>query len=324
MMKQMTYAEALRDGIRLEMQRDPHVYLAGEDVGIFGGCFGQTAGLYQEFGPERIVDTPISETAIVGHAVGAAAAGLRPIVEIMFIDFMGVCMDEILNQAAKMRYMFGGKAKVPMVIRTPCGAGVSAAAQHSQSLEAFFTHIPGIKTVMPSTPADAKGLMCAAIRDDNPVIYIEHKMLLGLQGDVPEGEYVIPLGKADIKRKGSDVTIVAWSAMVHKALAAAEALAKEGISAEVLDPRTLNPLDKDSILNSVGKTGRLVIVHEATRTGGFGGEIAAIVADEGFDLLNAPIKRVTAPDAPVPFSPVLERNYLPSEEKIIKAVKELF
>lgn len=323
-MKQMTYAEALRDGIRLEMQRDPHVYLAGEDVGIFGGCFGQTAGLYQEFGPERIVDTPISETAIVGHAVGAAAAGLRPIVEIMFIDFMGVCMDEILNQAAKMRYMFGGKAKVPMVIRTPCGAGVSAAAQHSQSLEAFFTHIPGIKTVMPSTPADAKGLMCAAIRDDNPVIYIEHKMLLGLQGDVPEGEYVIPLGKADIKRKGSDVTIVAWSAMVHKALAAAEALAKEGISAEVLDPRTLNPLDKDSILNSVGKTGRLVIVHEATRTGGFGGEIAAIVADEGFDLLNAPIKRVTAPDAPVPFSPVLERNYLPSEEKIIKAVKELF
>jgi pyruvate dehydrogenase E1 component beta subunit len=324
MMKQMTYAEALRDGIRLEMQRDPHVYLAGEDVGIFGGCFGQTAGLYQEFGPERIVDTPISETAIVGHAVGAAAAGLRPIVEIMFIDFMGVCMDEILNQAAKMRYMFGGKAKVPMVIRTPCGAGVSAAAQHSQSLEAFFTHIPGIKTVMPSTPADAKGLMCAAIRDDNPVIYIEHKMLLGLQGDVPEGEYVIPLGKADIKRKGSDVTIVAWSAMVHKALAAAEALAKEGISAEVLDPRTLNPLDKDSILNSVGKTERLVIVHEATRTGGFGGEIAAIVADEGFDLLNAPIKRVTAPDAPVPFSPVLERNYLPSEEKIIKAVKELF
>ncbi|MBZ4654325.1 MAG: acob [Peptococcaceae bacterium] len=323
-MKQMTYAEALRDGIRLEMQRDPHVYLAGEDVGIFGGCFGQTAGLYQEFGPERIVDTPISETAIVGHAVGAAAAGLRPIVEIMFIDFMGVCMDEILNQAAKMRYMFGGKAKVPMVIRTPCGAGVSAAAQHSQSLEAFFTHIPGIKTVMPSTPADAKGLMCAAIRDDNPVIYIEHKMLLGLQGDVPEGEYVIPLGKADIKRKGSDVTIVAWSAMVHKALAAAEALAKEGISAEVLDPRTLNPLDKDSILNSVGKTERLVIVHEATRTGGFGGEIAAIVADEGFDLLNAPIKRVTAPDAPVPFSPVLERNYLPSEEKIIKAVKELF
>ncbi|MFZ5755103.1 MAG: alpha-ketoacid dehydrogenase subunit beta [Bacillota bacterium] len=323
-MKQMTYAEALRDGIRLEMQRDPHVYLAGEDVGIFGGCFGQTAGLYQEFGPERIVDTPISETAIVGHAVGAAAAGLRPIVEIMFIDFMGVCMDEILNQAAKMRYMFGGKAKVPMVIRTPCGAGVSAAAQHSQSLEAFFAHIPGIKTVMPSTPADAKGLMCAAIRDDNPVIYIEHKMLLGLQGDVPEGEYVIPLGKADIKRRGSDVTIVAWSAMVHKALAAAEALAKEGISAEVLDPRTLNPLDKDSILNSVGKTGRLVIVHEATRTGGFGGEIAAIVADEGFDLLNAPIKRVTAPDAPVPFSPVLERKYLPSEEKIINAVKELF
>lgn len=320
----MTYAEALRDGMRVEMLRDPNVYLAGEDVGPFGGCFGQTAGLYQEFGPDRIVDTPISETAIVGHAVGAAAAGLRPIAEIMFVDFMGVCMDEILNQAAKMRYMFGGKAKVPMVVRTPCGAGLGAAAQHSQCLEAFFTHIPGIKTVMPSTPADAKGLMAAAIRDDNPVIYIEHKLLLGVQGEVPEGEYLVPLGKADIKREGSDITIVAWSAMVHKALAAAEALAKEGISAEVLDPRTLSPLDKDSILNSVGKTGKLLIVHEANRTGGFGGEIAAIVADEGFDLLNAPIKRVTAPDTPVPFSPVLESSYLPNEAKIIKAVKEMF
>lgn len=320
----MTYAEALRDGMRYEMKRDPNVYLAGEDVGKFGGCFGQTMGLYQEFGPERIVDTPISETAIVGHAVGAAAAGLRPIAEIMFVDFMGVCMDEILNQASKMRYMFGGKARIPMVVRTPCGAGLGAAAQHSQSLEAWFTHIPGIKTVMPSTPADAKGLMISAIRDDNPVIYIEHKLLLGIQGDVPEGEYIVPLGKADIKREGSDVTIVAWSAMVHKALAAAEALAKEGISAEVLDPRTLSPLDKDSILKSVAKTGRIVIAHEANLTGGFGGEIAAIVADEGFDLLNAPIKRVAAPDTPVPFSPVLERAYLPGEVRIIKAVKEMF
>lgn len=323
-MKQMTYAEAMRDGIRVEMKRDPNVYLAGEDVGQFGGCFGQVAGLFEEFGPGRVIDTPISETAIVGHAVGAAAAGLRPIVEIMFIDFMGVCMDEILNQAAKMRYMFGGKAKVPMVVRTPCGGGLGAAAQHSQCLEAFFTHIPGIRVVMPATPADAKGLMVSAIRDDNPVIYIEHKMLLGLQGDVPEGEYTVPLGKAEIKRAGSDVTIVAWSAMVHKALAAAEALAKEGISAEVIDPRTLAPFDKESLLQSVGKTGKLVIVHEANLTGGFGGEIAAIVADEGFDLLNAPIKRVTAPDTPVPFATVLEKAYLPSEEKIIKAVKEMF
>lgn len=320
----MTYAEAERDGIRLEMLRDPNVYLAGEDVGIFGGCFGQTTGLFQEFGPQRVVDTPISETAIIGHAVGAAAAGLRPVVEIMFIDFMGVCMDEVLNQAAKMRYMFGGKATLPMVIRTPCGAGVGAAAQHSQSLEALFTHIPGIKVVMPSTPADAKGLMAGAIRDNNPVIYIENKVLLGVQGDVPEGEYIVPLGKADIKRVGSDVTIVAWSGMVPKALAAADMLAKEGISAEVVDPRTLNPLDKDTIMNSVAKTGRLVIVHEAVKTGGFAGEIAAIVADEGFDLLNAPIKRVTAPDCPVPFSPILEKAFLPNEEKIFKAVKELF
>ncbi len=323
-MAEMTYAEAIRDGMRQEMKRDRNVYLYGEDVGIFGGCFGVTAGLFQEFGPERVIDTPITETAIAGSAVGAAAAGLRPIAEIMFVDFMGVCMDEILNQAAKMRYMFGGKAKLPMVIRTPCGAGFSAAAQHSQTLEAWFTHIPGLKVVMPGTAADGKGLMEAAIRDDNPVIFIEHKVLLGAKGEVPEGEYLVPIGKADIKREGTDVTIVAWSLMLSKALAAAESLAQEGISAEVLDPRSLVPLDKEAILNSVKKTGKLVIVHEAVRTSGFGGEIAAIVADEGFDLLDAPIKRVTAPDTPIPFSPVLESAYIPSEEKIIKAVKELF
>jgi len=323
-MKEMTYAEAIRDGMRMEMKRDPKVLLYGEDVGMFGGCFGVTAGLYEEFGPERVFDTPISETAIVGSAVGAAAAGLRPIAEIMFVDFMGVCMDEILNQAAKMRYMFGGKAKLPMVVRTPCGAGQSAAAQHSQSLEAWFTHIPGLKVVMPSDPADAKGLMEAAIRDDNPVIYIEHKQLLTVPGQVPEGEYVVPLGKADVKREGSDVTIIAWSWMVQKALAAAEALAKDGINAEVLDPRTLVPLDKEAILKSVGKTNKLVIVHEAVKTNGFGAEIAAMVCEEGFDLLDAPIKRVTAPDTPIPFAPVLENAYLPSEEKIIKAVHDLF
>jgi pyruvate/2-oxoglutarate/acetoin dehydrogenase E1 component len=322
-MKKMTYAEAIRDGIRMEMKRDASVYLAGEDVGKFGGCFGVTAGLVSEF-PQQVLDTPISETAIIGSAVGAAAAGLRPIAEIMFVDFTGVCMDELFNQAGKMHYMFGGKAKVPMVIKTICGGGMSAAAQHSQCMEAWFAHIPGLKTVMPATPADAKGLMAAAVRDDNPVMYIEHKQLLGVSGDVPEGEYVVPLGKADVKRTGTDVTLVAWSWMVAKALVAAEALAKEGINAEVVDLRSIVPLDKECILQSVAKTGKLVIVHEAVRTGGFGGEIAALVAEEGFDLLDAPIKRVTAPDTPVPFAPILEAAYLPNEAKIIKAVKELF
>ena len=322
-MKKMTYAEAIRDGIRVEMKRDPAVYLCGEDVGKFGGCFGVTAGLVDEF-PGRVVDTPISETAIIGSSVGAAAAGLRPIAEIMFVDFMGVCMDELFNQAVKMRYMFGGKAKVPLVVKTIAGAGVAAAAQHSQSMEAWFTHIPGLKTVMPSTPADAKGLMASAIRDNNPVLFIEHKQLLGVSGDVPEDEYLVPLGKASIMRQGTDVTLVAWSWMAQKALAAAEILAKEGISAEVLDPRTLVPLDKASILHSLGKTNKLVIVHEAVKTGGYAGEIAAIVADEGFDLLDSPIKRVTAPDTPVPFSPTLEAAYVPSVDSIVQTVKSLF
>ena len=322
-MKKMTYAEAIRDGIRVEMKRDPAVYLCGEDVGKFGGCFGVTAGLVDEF-PGRVVDTPISETAIIGSSVGAAAAGLRPIAEIMFVDFMGVCMDELFNQAVKMRYMFGGKAKVPLVVKTIAGAGVAAAAQHSQSMEAWFTHIPGLKTVMPSTPADAKGLMASAIRDNNPVLFIEHKQLLGVSGEVPEDEYLVPLGKASIMRQGTDVTIVAWSWMAQKALAAAEILEKEGISAEVLDPRTLVPLDKASILHSLGKTNKLVIVHEAVKTGGYAGEIAAIVADEGFDLLDSPIKRVTAPDTPVPFSPTLEAAYVPSVDTIVQTVKSLF
>ena len=322
-MKKMTYAEAIRDGIRVEMKRDPAVYLCGEDVGKFGGCFGVTAGLVDEF-PGRVVDTPISETAIIGSSVGAAAAGLRPIAEIMFVDFMGVCMDELFNQAVKMRYMFGGKAKVPLVVKTIAGAGVAAAAQHSQSMEAWFTHIPGLKTVMPSTPADAKGLMASAIRDNNPVLFIEHKQLLGVSGDVPEDEYLVPLGKASIMRPGTDVTLVAWSWMAQKALAAAEILEKEGISAEVLDPRTLVPLDKASILHSLGKTNKLVIVHEAVKTGGYAGEIAAIVADEGFDLLDSPIKRVTAPDTPVPFSPTLEAAYVPSVDSIVQTVKSLF
>lgn len=323
MMTKMTYAEAIRDGMRVAMQKDPNVFVWGEDVGKFGGCFGVTGELYKEF-PGRVIDTPISETAIIGAAVGAAATGLRPVAEIMFVDFFGVCMDELFNQAAKMRYMFGGKAKVPMVIRAACGAGMSAAAQHSQCIEAWFTHIPGVKTVMPSTPADAKGLMLAAVQDDNPVMYLEHKQLLGVTDDVPAGEYVVPLGKADVKKAGKDVTIVAWSWMVQKALAAADTLAKEGIQAEVVDPRTLVPLDKETILQSIGKTGRLVIVHEAVKIGGFGGEIAATVAEEGFDLLDAPIKRVAMPFTPIPFAPVLEKAVIPSEENIVAAVKSLF
>lgn len=321
---QMTYAEAIRDGLRVELKRDPKVYMAGEDIGLFGGCFGVTTGLFAEFGPKRIVDTPISENFIVGHALGAAACGLRPVVEVMFDDFMTVCFDEMANQAAKVRYMFGGKARVPMVCMTINGAGLGAAAQHSQSLEALLTHIPGIITVIPSTPYDAKGLLISAIRDDNPVMYYEHKQLLGVAEDVPEGEYTIPLGKADIKRKGSDVTIVAWSWMVQKSLQAAEELAKAGINAEVLDPRTLVPLDKEAILTSLGKTGRIVIVQESCKTMGFGSEIAAVIAEEGLDLLNAPVLRVAAPNTPIPFSPVLEQAYIPSTEGIVAAVKSLF
>lgn len=322
-MQEITYSQAINTALREEMRRDNTVFILGEDVGVFGGCFGVTTGLYQEFGPERVLDTPISETAIVGTAVGAAAAGLRPVPEIMFMDFMAVCLDEFFNQAAKMRYMFGGKARVPMTLRTVCGAGLGAAAQHSQSLEAWFTHMPGVKVVMPSTPADAKGLLVSSIRDDNPVIFIEHKMLYGVSGPVPDGEYAIPLGQAEVKREGRDVTVVATSMMVHKALAAAEILGGEGIDIEVVDPRTLLPLDKETILKSVEKTGRLVIVHEAVKTGGFGGEIAAIVAEEGFDLLDAPIKRVAAPFAPVPFSPPLEAAFIPGEDNIIAAVKEI-
>jgi pyruvate/2-oxoglutarate/acetoin dehydrogenase E1 component len=322
--KELTVSEAIRAALREEMLRDETVYICGEDVGQFGGCFGVTQGLFEEFGEDRVRDTPISETAIVGSAVGAAATGMRPVPEIMFMDFVTVCMDQLVNQAAKMRYMFGGKAKMPMTLRLPVGAGISAAAQHSQSLEAWLTHVPGLKVVMPSTPADHKGLLKASIRDDNPVIFVEHKVLYGIKGPVPEDEdFVIPLGKGDIKRQGEDVTVVATSMMVYKALAAAEELAKEGISVEVVDPRTLVPLDKELILASVEKTGRLVVVHEAVKTGGFGGEIAAIVAEEGFDYLDAPIKRVAAHDVPIPFNAGQEQFVIPGEQDIIAAVKEL-
>lgn len=322
-MRKLTFAQALNEALRQEMRRDPTIYVAGEDVGKYGGIFGVTAGLLEEFGEERVRDTPITESAIIGSAVGAAAAGLRPVVEIMFIDFIGVALDQLFNQAAKMKYMFGGKARLPIVVRTTCGAGMCAAAQHSQSLEAWFMHIPGLKVVAPSTPYDAKGLLISSIRDDNPVFFIEHKMLYGLEGDVPEEPYTIPLGVADVKKEGKDVTVVATMAMVHKALEAADELAKEGIEVEVVDPRTLSPLDKETIINSVKKTHHLVIVHEAVKQAGPGAEIAAMVAEEAFDYLDAPIKRVAAPFTPVPFSPVLESVYIPSKENIISAVKEV-
>jgi pyruvate dehydrogenase E1 component beta subunit len=321
--KTLTYGQAICDGLAQEMRRDPDVYVAGEDVGMFGGGLGVTKGLIEEFGPGRVRETPLSETAIVGHAVGAAAAGLRPVAEIMFDDFLGIVLDELGNQAAKARYMFGGQVKIPLVLRASCGAGINAAAQHSQSLEALCAHIPGLKVTAPASPADAKGLLIAAVRDDNPVVFLEHKILLNVAGEVPEGEYLVPLGRADVVRAGEDVTIVAWSAMVAQAVAAAEALANDGVSAEVLDLRTIVPWDQAAVLASVEKTSRLVICHEAVRTCGFGAEIAATVADEGFDLLDAPIKRVTAPDTPVPFSPVLEAAFVPNAEKIRAAVLSL-
>ncbi|HHV08509.1 MAG TPA: alpha-ketoacid dehydrogenase subunit beta [Firmicutes bacterium] len=322
-MRQLSYSEAIREALRLEMRRDSTVFLLGEDVGQFGGCFGVTGDLYKEFGEDRVRDTPISETAIIGAAVGAAATGMRPVPEIMFCDFLTVCMDQLVNQAAKMRYMFGGKAKLPMTVRAPVGGGISAAAQHSQSLEAWFTHVPGIKVIMPSTAADAKGLLTAAIRDDNPVMFFEHKLLYPVKGEVPEGEYVVPLGRADVKREGSDVTVVATSIMVSRALEAAEKLAAEGISLEVIDPRTLVPLDEDAILASVEKTGRVVIAQEAVTRSGFSAEIAAVIAEKALDYLDAPIKRVGSKWAPIPFAGVLEQFILPGTEDIIAAVKEL-
>ena len=321
-MARKTYLQALNDAMRQEMERDPNVFILGEDVGKFGGCFGVTQGLYDPFGERRVRDTPISESAIMGAAAGAAAAGLRPIAELMFVDFIGVAMDQLFNQAAKMRFMFGGKAKVPMVLRMPQGAGVGAAAQHSQCLEAWFMHIPGIKVCIPATPADAKGLLVSAIRDDNPVVFLEHKLLYGIEGEVDDDLYEIPIGKGKVVREGSDVTIVATALMVHRALEAAEILAKDGISVEVVDPRSLVPLDKDCILDSVRKTHALVVVHEAVKNAGAGAEIAAMVAEEAIEYLDAPIVRIGAPFCPVPFSPTLEQAYMPSVEKIVQAVRE--
>ena len=319
-MKKMSYAEAIREGMSIRMREDPNVLLFGEDVGAFGGCFGVTAGMFDEFGDKRVRNTPISEGAIIGAAVGSAATGLRPIAELMFCDFLTVGMDQLVNQAAKMRYMFGGKISMPMVVRLPGGAGVSAAAQHSQSLEAWVTHVPGLKVVYPSTPQDALGLMLSSIDDENPVMFVEHKAMYTMKGDVDSFE-PIPLGKGDIKRSGEDVTIIATGKMVHEALAAAKILEEDGISAEVLDPRTLYPLDKELIAQSLGKTHKAVIVTEENRRGGYGGEISAIIAEEMFDLLDCPIVRIGALDTPVPFAPVLEQAYLPNAQDIVKAVR---
>lgn len=322
-MPEIRYNKAINQALMEEMIRDNHVFIAGEDVAEAGGSFGVTKGLIEQFGSNRVIDTPISENAIVGLAVGAAATGMRPVVEIMFMDFLAVCFDQILNQAAKMSYMTGGSMKLPLVIRTQSGAGFNAGPQHSQSLEAMLMHIPGIKVVLPSTPYDAKGLLKTAIRDNNPVVFIEHKMLYGMKGEVPEEEYTIPLGKASIVREGSDCTIVATGQMVHQAVKAANRLEQEGISSEVIDPRTIVPLDKETIIESVKKTGRLIIAHEAVKTAGIGGEIAAMVQEEIFYYLDAPIKRIAAPFSPVPFSKPLEKAYLPNEEDIYQAICEI-
>jgi pyruvate dehydrogenase E1 component beta subunit len=320
--RMITFAEALNEALDQMMAKDEKVIVMGEDVGVYGGVFGVTKGLIEKYGPERVRDTPIAESGFIGAGIGAAAVGYRPVVELMFIDFLGVAFDQIYNQAAKMRYMFGGRAKIPLVLRTVAGAGFSAAAQHSQSLHSIFVHVPGLKVVMPSTPYDAKGLLISSIKDDDPVIFIEHKGLYGIKGPVPKDEYEVPLGVADVKRKGKDVTIVATAAMVHKSLRVAEKLAKEGVDIEVVDPRSLKPLDLDTILGSIKKTGRLVVVDEGYPRCGFATDIAAIAASMAFRDLKAPVKLVTPPDTPVPFSPALEPEWIPSENDIEKAVRK--
>lgn len=323
-MREITYAQAIKEAMCEEMRRDENVFLMGEDVGVYGGAFGVSLGMVEEFGTDRVRDTPVSEAAIAGAATGAAVTGMRPIAEIMFSDFTTISMDQLVNQAAKLRYMFGGKAKVPMVLRTPEGSGTGAAAQHSQSPEAWFCHVPGLKVVAPSTPYDAKGLLKAAIRDDNPVVFFEQKLLYRKKGPVPEEEYVIPLGLADIKREGRDVTIITYGRMVPVCLQVAGNLAGEGIEVEVVDPRTLVPLDKETLIKSAKKTGRVLVVHEAPQTGGFGGELVSVIADsEAFYYLDAPIKRLGGLDVPIPYCPELEKNVVPTEATITRAVREL-
>ncbi|MFH1122110.1 MAG: alpha-ketoacid dehydrogenase subunit beta [Pseudomonadota bacterium] len=319
-MRELTYREALNEALRENLEMDERVFTMGEDVGCFGGMFQVSAGLMKDFGEERVMDTPISESAIVGGGIGAAINGMRPVVEIMNMDFLFVCMDQVANQAAKMRYMFGGQVTIPLVIRCPGGGGRGAAAHHSQMLHALFMHIPGLKIAVPSTPYDAKGLLNTAIKDDNPVLFFEDKMLYNMKGPVPEEYYTVPFGEAEIKREGRDLTIVATFRMVHKALQVAGELAKEGVEIEVIDPRTLCPLDKRTIIESVKKTGKLITVDEGNKTNGFGSEISAIVSEEAIEYLQAPILRVAAPMTPVPYGPTLEKFYIPDEQRIKEAV----
>jgi len=322
--REITYLEAVREALWQEMERDERVFIIGEDVGVYGGAFGVTRGMVEHFGPERVIDTPISEYGIAGAITGAALVGMRPVGEIMFMDFTTFAMEQLVNQAAKMRFMFGGTIRVPFVLRTPAGSGTGAAAQHSQSLEAWFVHVPGLKVVMPSTPYDAKGLLMASIADDNPVMFVEHKLLYKTKGPVPEEPYTLPLGQAEVKRRGRDVTIVATSVMVVRALEAAERLAAEGLEAEVVDPRTLKPLDRETIVESVAHTGRALIVHEACKTGGFGGELAALIAEsEAFDYLDAPIVRLAGRDIPIPYNRTLEAHTVPQVEDIVEQARRL-
>ncbi len=323
-MPEITYREAIHDAMVEEMRRDENVFLIGEDIGTYGGAFGVSAGMLAEFGPERIRETPISELAIVGAAAGAAMVGMKPIAELMFMDFILLALEPLMNQAAKARYMFGGKATVPMVVRMPGGSGTGAAAQHSQSLESILMHIPGIKVVAPSTAYDAKGLLLSAIRDPNPICFVEHKLLYKVKGEVPVGEYTIPLGVADIKHPGDDITVVTSGIMVQKSLAVAQKLNQEGISVEVLDLRTLRPMDSQAIINSVKKTGRLLVVHEAVQTGGWAGEVMAVVSSsEAFDYLDAPMRRLAGKDVPIPYNRFLEAAAVPQEADIEAEIRAI-
>ncbi len=321
--RELTYVQALNEALRAEMQKNESIFIMGEDIRKWGGAFAVSYSLFKEFGPNRVRDTPISEAAFMGAATGAAIMGLRPVVELMFNDFMGVCWDQIFNQAAKLRYMTGGQVKIPLVIITNYGGGVSAASHHSQSLYTLFAHCPGIKVAVPSTPRDGKGLLTSALRDENPVILFSHKLMFGMKGQVPEGQYSIDFGEAEVKKPGNDITVVAIGYMVHVALEASKKLAEKRINIEVIDPRTLVPFDKEAVFNSLKKTGKLIILDESYRRSGYSAEIASMMAEEGFDLLDAPIKRVTGPNTPIPFSPELERYVLPSEEKLIKAAEEM-
>ncbi len=322
-MAELMYREALNQALAEEMRRDPLVFTMGEGIAERGGSYKVTEGLYKEFGPERVMDTPISEASFTGCGVGAALVGTRPVVEILFIDFTGLIMDQIINQAAKYEFMSGGQGKVPMVLRTQGGAGNGLAGQHSQSLEALFYHIPGLKVVMPATPYDAKGLLKASIRDNDPTIFIEHKLLYMTKGEVPEDDYIVPLGQADIKRPGDDVTLISYSYMTLKCLEAAEALAGEGISVEVVDLRTLTPLDKETILESVEKTGRAIVVHEAVKRGGVGGDIASMIMEEAYDDLDGPVMRICGKNTTIPYNLELEKVCVPSVEEIVEGVLEM-